>query len=268
MSNMILIRGGGDLASGVALRLFRVGMKCLITEIAQPLAVRRTVAFAEAVYAGEVKIEEVSGRRVETLEEALTCVKNGLVPVMVDPEVEIKQALQPLVAVDGRMTKRPPEYGLNFAPLIVGLGPGFDAGVNCHAVVETMRGPFLGHVYWQGGAEQDTGLPERVGSYQTERVLRSPADGVFSGQVKIGAIVKKGEIVAQVDGRPVIAHFDGLVRGLLHDGVKVRKDVKVGDLDPRLDPRIGQTVSDKALAVGGGVLEAILTRPAIRSQLW
>ncbi len=111
-------------------------------------------------------------------------------------------------------------------------------------------------------------MPERVGSYQTERVLRSPADGIFYGKVKIGVIVKKGEIVAQVDGQPVVAHFDGLVRGLLHDGVPVHKDVKVGDLDPRLDPRIGQNVSDKALAVGGGALEAILSRTAIRSRLW
>ncbi len=265
---MILIRGGGDLASGVALRLFRAGMKCLITEIAQPLAVRRLVAFAEAVYAGEVNIEEVTARRVGTLDEALTCLEDGQLPVMVDPQADVRQALLPLVVIDGRMTKRPPEYSLDFAPLIVGLGPGFEASVNCHAVVETKRGPFLGRVYWQGGAEQDTGMPERVGSYQTERVLRSPADGIFYGKVKIGVIVKKGEIVAQVDGQPVVAHFDGLVRGLLHDGVPVHKDVKVGDLDPRLDPRIGQNVSDKALAVGGGALEAILSRTAIRSRLW
>ncbi len=268
MSKIILIRGGGDLASGVALRLVRVGIKCLITEIAQPMAVRRMVAFAEAVYAGEIQIEEVTGRRVGTPEEALRCLQDGMVPVLVDPAAEIKSEVMPLVVVDGRMTKRPAEYGLDFAPLIVGLGPGFEAGVNCHAVVETKRGPYLGRVYWQGGAEQDTGMPERVGTYQTERVLRAPAEGIFSGQVKIGAIVKKGEVVAQVDGLPVIAHFDGLVRGMLHDGVPVHKDVKVGDLDPRLDPRISQSVSDKALAVGGGVLEAILSRPAIRSQLW
>ncbi len=268
MSKMILIRGGGDLASGVALRLVRVGIKCLITEIAQPLAVRRMVAFAEAVYAGEIRIEEVTGRRVGTPDEALICLQDGLVPVLVDPMADVAQTVMPLVVIDGRMTKRPPEYSLDFAPLIVGLGPGFVAGANCHAVVETKRGPYLGRVYWQGEAEQDTGLPERVGTYQAERVLRAPAEGIFSGQVQIGAMVKKGEVVAQVDGQPVIAHFDGLVRGLLHDGVPVRKDVKVGDLDPRLDPRISQSVSDKALAVGGGVLEAILSRPAIRSQLW
>ncbi len=268
MSKMILIRGGGDLASGVTLRLFRAGIKCLITEIEQPLAVRRLVAFAEAIYAGEIKIEEVTARRCGTLKEALSCLDVGEVPVLVDPNAEIKQSLQPLVIVDGRMTKRPPDYHLDDAPLIVGLGPGFEAGINCHAVVETKRGPYLGRVYWQGGAEQDTGLPERVGSFQTERVLRSPAEGVFKAQVKIGTLVKQGEILAQVNGQPVIAHFNGLVRGLLHDGVPVHKDVKVGDLDPRLDPKISQTVSDKALAVGGGVLEAILSRPAIRSQLW
>ncbi len=268
MSNIILIRGGGDLASGVALRLFRAGIKCLITEIEQPLAVRRMVAFAEAVYAGEIKVEDATGRKAGSLKDALSCVEQGLIPVMVDPRAEIKQALEPLVVVDGRMTKRPADYSLDYAPFIIGLGPGFEAGVNCHAVVETKRGPTLGRVYWQGGAELDTGLPERVGSYQTERVLRSPAEGILIGQVKIGAAVKKGEIVARVNGQPVTAHFDGLVRGLLHDGVPVHKDVKIGDLDPRLDPKISQLVSDKALAVGGGVLEAILSRPAIRARLW
>ncbi len=268
MSKMILIRGGGDLASGAALRMFRAGIKCLITEIEQPLAVRRLVAFAEAVYAGKIKIEEVTALRVGSLDEAISCLEGGQMPVLVDAKADVKQALQPLVVVDGRMTKRTPEYSLEYAPLIIGLGPGFEAGANCHAVVETKRGPSLGRVYWQGGAEQDTGLPERVGSYQTERVLRSPAEGIFVGQVKIGTLVKKGETLAQVDGQPVIAHFDGLVRGLLHDGVPVRKDVKVGDLDPRLDPKISQNVSDKALAVGGGVLEAVLSRPSIRSQLW
>ena len=268
MSNIILIRGGGDLASGVALRLFRVGIKCLITEIDQPLAVRRMVSFAESVYAAHITIEGVTGRRVESFDEAMSCLKNGTIPVLVDPKAEVRQAINPLVIVDGRMTKRPPEYGLDIAPLIIGLGPGFESGKNCHAVVETKRGPTLGRVYWTGAAEQDTGLPERVGSFQTERVLRSPANGIFLSRVRIGDSIKKGEIVAEVDGIPVIAHFDGLLRGLLHDGLPVHKNVKVGDLDPRLDPQISQIVSDKALAVGGGVLEAILTRPEIRLQLW
>lgn len=268
MAKIILIRGGGDLASGVALRLFRVGIKCLITEIGQPLAVRRLVSFAEAVYEKRINIEGVTGKLVAGFEEAVSCLKDGTIPIIVDPDAEIRQAIDPLVIVDGRMTKRPPEYGLDFAPLIVGLGPGFESGKNCHAVVETKRGPYLGRVYWKGMAEQDTGLPERVGNYQTERVLRSPADGIFMSRVKIGDPIKKGEVVAEVDGNPVVADFDGLLRGLLHDGLPVHKDVKVGDLDPRLDPQIGRTVSDKALAVGGGVLEAILTRPEIRSQLW
>ncbi len=268
MSKIILIRGGGDLASGVALRLFRAGVKCLITEIEKPLAVRRLVAFAEAVYEGEIWIEEVEARRVISLQEVISCLDHQAIPVMVDPEAGIRKEIQPCVVVDGRMTKRPPDYGLDYAPLIIGLGPGFEAGKNCHAVVETKRGPYLGRVYWQGGAEQDTGLPERVGNFQAERVLRSPAEGIFMGQVKIGTRITKGEIVANVDGLPVVAHFDGMLRGLLHDGLPVHKDVKVGDLDPRLDPKISRIVSDKALAVGGGVLEAILSKPEIRSQLW
>jgi len=268
MQPIVLIRGGGDLASGVALRLHRTGIKIIVTEIAQPLAVRRLVSFAEAVYGGEIEIEGVTGQRCETSDEALICLESGIVPVLVDPGAAVRKIVPVRVVVDGRMTKRAPGTGLDFAPLCVGLGPGFEAGVDCHAIVETMRGPFLGRVYWQGKAEADTGLPETVGAFQTERVLRAPSDGLFYGRVKIGAAVKKGDVLAEVNGKPLLAHFDGVLRGLLHDGLRVRQQVKVGDLDPRNDSRLCRMVSDKALAVGGGVLEAILAHPEIRSGLW
>ena len=266
MQLIVLIRGGGDLASGVALRLHRAGIKIVITEIGQPLAVRRLVSFAEAVYASEISIEGVIGKRCADPDEALKCLKSGMIPVMIDPPAELRYTLAARVVVDGRMTKHSPGTGLDFAPFLVGMGPGFEAGVDCHAIVETMRGPFLGRVYWQGKAEADTGLPETVGAYQVERVLR--ADGIFFSHVKIGEMVGKGDILAEVEGRPVAAHFDGVLRGLLHDGLLVRQHVKVGDLDPRNDPRLCKMVSDKALAVGGGVLEAILARPEIRDGLW
>jgi len=268
MSEKVLIRGGGDLASGVALRLFHAGIKLVVTEIGQPMAVRRLVSFAEAVYSNRVIIEEVTAQKSIGLQEILNCLAAGVVPVVVDPEARIRMALNPLVVIDGRMTKRAPEYDLSYAPFIIGLGPGFEVGKNCHAIVETKRGPFLGRVYWQGSAEEDTGLPEMVGNFQTERVLRAPGDGIFRARLQIGDAAKKGEVVADVDGKPVLAHFDGMVRGLLHDGQVVHTGIKVGDLDPRLDTRLCSMVSDKALAVGGGVLEAILARPEIRSGLW
>lgn len=268
MAKIVLIRGGGDLASGVAIRLFRAGIKVVVTEIAQPLAVRRLVSVAEAVFAGQIRIEDVTVHRVASPAEALECVETGVIPVLIDPEAEARHTLKPVVIVDGRMTKKAPEFSLDYAPLVVGLGPGFEAGINCHAIAETKRGPFLGRVYWQGKAEADTGLPETVGNFQAERVLRAPKDGIFQAGIRIGDTVKKGDVLAQVDGLPVYAAFDGLVRGMLHDSLAVRKGMKVGDLDPRLDLRLCSTVSDKALAVGGGVLEAILARPEIRAQLW
>jgi xanthine dehydrogenase accessory factor len=251
----------------VALRLHRAGIKIIVTEIAQPLAVRRLVSFAEAVYAGEFVIEEVTAQRCEKADDALICFESGIVPVLVDPGAGIRKNLPVSVVIDGRMTKRAPGTGLDFAPFVVGLGPGFEAGLDCHAIVETMRGPFLGRVYWEGKAEADTGLPETVGAYQAERVLRAPADGIFHGIAQIGNAVKKGDVLAEVNGLPLLAHFDGVLRGLLHNGLRVRQQVKVGDLDPRNDPRLCRMASDKALAVGGGVLEAILARPEIRSGL-
>jgi len=268
MAKIVLIRGGGDLASGVAIRLFRAGIKVVVTEIAQPLAVRRLVSVAEAIFAGQIRIEDVNVQRANSPAEALDCVEAGVIPVLVDPEAGSRHSLKPAVIVDGRMTKKAPEFGLDYAPFVVGLGPGFEVGKNCHAIAETKRGPFLGRVYWHGKAEPDTGLPETVGNFQAERVLRAPKDGIFQAGIQIGDTVKKGDVLALVDELPVYAAFDGLVRGLLHNSLAVRKGMKVGDLDPRLDPRLCSTVSDKALAVGGGVLEAILARPEIRAQLW
>jgi len=268
MGGEIMIRGGGDLASGVALRLARIGMRVCITELAQPLAVRRLVSFAEAVYSGEITIEGVLGRKVSGFDEARQRMGTGMVPVLVDPAGEARHALQPLVIVDGRMTKRPPDLDLNSAPLVIGLGPGFLAGVNCHAVVETKRGPFLGRVIWEGPAEPDSGLPEMVADHQADRVLRAPADGVLSSSTQIGEVISAGQEIASVDGRQVCAAFQGVLRGLLHPGIQVRAGTKIGDLDPRADPRLARLVSDKALAIGGGVIEAILSRAELRPSLW
>jgi xanthine dehydrogenase accessory factor len=264
----VLIRGGGDLASGVVLRLFRSKIPVVITELANPLAVRRLVSFAEAVYDGEITIEGISARLVPSLEHALEELAQGRIPVLIDPQVAILPFLKPVAVIDARMIKKAPETGLEGQPFTIGLGPGFEVGVNCHAVVETKRGPYLGRVYWQGSAEADTGIPETVGKYQAERVLRAPADGIIQGKIKIGDVVQAGQIVAEVGGIPVSAPFEGIVRGLLHDGLSVKNNLKIGDLDPRFDDHLSRMVSDKALAIGGAVLEALLSQNEVRSQFW
>ena len=275
MSVIVLIRGGGDIASGVALRLHRVGLGVMITELPQPLVLRRMASFAEAVYREEFAVEGVTARRVADLWEAYRTLDEGHIPVMVDPECKTLKQLQStphasrfMVLVDGRMTKQSPELGKEAASLVVGLGPGFVAGENCHTVVETKRGHFMGRVIHRGSAEVDTGIPEGVHEHAEDRVLRAPADGVLEALVEIGDHLEPGQPIAKVDGKKVLAPFTGMLRGLLHPGLMVRRGLKIGDLDPRDDPRYCTLVSDKSLAVGGGVLEAILSHTELRPHLW
>lgn len=263
----IFIRGGGDLASGVALRLHHAGLHLLITEHPQPLAVRRLVSFAEAVYRGSFTVEDVTARLIQSLDEAPKIIADGEIPILTDPTFE-KILHHPLAIIDARMTKRPPDLSLHAAPLMIGLGPGFIAGENCHAAIETNRGHFLGRVIWDGAPEADTGTPGTVAQHQNERVLRAPMEGLFSSRVKIGERVSKGQVIAEVESHEIIAPFDGILRGLLHDGLPVQRGLKVGDIDPRNDPRFAFQVSEKSLAIGGGVLEALLSRPQIRERLW
>jgi xanthine dehydrogenase accessory factor len=270
MPALILIRGGGDLASGVAMRLYRIGLSVVIAELAQPLAVRRLVSFAEAVYAGETTVEGVTGRRVSDPGDSLKVLQllaKGRIPVLIDPEAKSAQLLHPMVIVDARMTKLPPEPLRHSARLYIGLGPGFIAGDNCHAVIETNRGHRLGRVIWQGAAQQDTGLPAVV-SGQYMRALRAPAEGKVIGLARIGEHVQEAQAVAEVAGIGVPAPFSGMLRGLIHPECPVTAGMKIGDVDPRDDPEICSLVSEKSLAIGGGVLEAILSRSELRQTLW
>ena len=264
---LILIRGGGDLATGVAARLHRAGFSVVVLEIEQPLAVRRGVALAEAVYAGRIRIEEIEAAHAAGVQDLPAILNAGAIPVLVDAQAECLAKLAPLVIVDGRMRKAPSELPRDGARLTIGLGPGFTAGVDCHAVVETRRGHRLGRVIWDGPAALDTGIPEAVDGYAVDRVLRAPSPGVMRGLREIGAVVRRGETLLAIDGVTVRAPFDGALRGLLHDGLRVETGTKVGDLDPRGDPRYCTDISDKALAVGGGVLEAVLSRAEIRRAL-
>lgn len=275
MASMVLIRGGGDLASGVVLRLYRAGFRLLITELSQPLVVRRMVSFAEAVYAGKTEVEGVQAQRVKNIHQALDVIDAGRVPVLVDPAAQVLRSFhldgtEPSlgVLVDARMTKQPPEIGLDAAPLVIGLGPGFVAGKNCHAVIETNRGHLMGRVIWQGGPETDTRVPESVDEHRSDRVLRAPTAGEIQAFVEIGDHLDPEQPIAAVNGQIVRSPFHGVLRGLVHTGLNVSTGEKIGDVDPRDDPRYCTLVSDKSLAIGGGVLEAILSCPEIRNQLW
>ena len=264
---LVLIRGGGDLATGAAARLHRAGFAVVVTELRQPLVLRRTVALAEAVYLGETSVEDLTGRRVGSPAQALEQAQSGVIPVLIDPECDSCGELRPVALVDARMRKKPNELGIGAAGLVVGLGPGFVAGEDSHAVVETKRGHRLGRVLWDGSAEADTRIPEAIGGHAARRVLRAPVDGAVETQHDIGALLTEGQVVALVGGIEVRAPFDGVLRGLIHAGLTVPAGTKIGDVDPRGDVSYCLEISDKALAIGGGVVEALLTRRDIRRRL-
>jgi xanthine dehydrogenase accessory factor len=264
----VIIRGGGDLASGVAMRLHRAGIRLVVVELEKPLAVRRTVSFAQAIYAGEIKIEEVTGQKVDDFQEAEKISSIEKIPVLVEPSLDALISVHPLVLVDASMTKREPDTKLNSAQLVVGLGPGFIAGKHCHAIVETLRSHNLGRAFWEGSAALDTGQPGSIVSYKVDRVLKSPRAGFLEERSEIGKRLKKDDLIATVDGVEIRAQFDGVLRGLIHPSIELVQGMKIGDLDPRDDPSYCFRVSDKALSIGGGVLEALLTQPEIRTQLW
>jgi len=264
MPGLILIRGGGDLASGVALRLYRAGLKVLVSELPQPLAVRRMVSFAEAVYAGQFEVEGVRARLVNRKQVQAT-LDAGEIPVIIDPDASILTELPIPIVIDGRLTKQSPAPLPVDVSLHIGLGPGFHAGRNCHAVVETRRSHTLGRVYWEGSPQPDSGLPEG----DPRRVLRASADGQLVGYAQIGDHLEEGQEIAVIsDQFPIVSPFPGVLRGLIHPGLHVTAGLKIGDVDPRDNREICFLVSDKALAIGGAVLEAILSKAEFRRGLW
>jgi len=268
---IVLVRGGGDLASGVVLRLYRAGLKVLITELPNPMAVRRLVSFSEAVLSGDMSVEGVIAKRVLDPSDALRMMNiwaKGQIPVVVDPDAAAIEAIHPTVVVDARLLKKAVPLLTARVNLLIGLGPGFTPGVNCHAAIETARGPWLGRVYWNSSPLEDTGKPEDVLSQSHTRVLRAPVDGTLKVFAKIGELVQPNQLLAQVADASVHAMFTGVLRGILHDGTHVEAGVKIGDVDPRCDPGLCSIVSDKALAVAGGVLEAILSKPELRKSFW
>ena len=257
-TTLVLIRGAGDLASGIALRLWRAGLRVAMTELAQPTTIRRSVAFSQAVVAGECRVEDVEARLAASPAEALALLDMGLLPVLVDPEARCREALRPDALVDAILAKRICGTAITDAPVVIGVGPGFTAGLDCHAAVETMRGHSLGRVLYAGSPLPNTNIPGLIGGFAGERVLRAPADGVFREALRIGDRVKAGDVAGWVGEIPMVCTIDGVLRGLLASGVPVHRGMKAGDVDPRNEPAYCKTASDKALAIGGGVLEAIL----------
>jgi xanthine dehydrogenase accessory factor len=266
MNPLIIIRGGGDLASGVALRLHRVGFQVSILELEKPLAVRRTVSFSEAVYEGTQTVEGVTARIVSADQFQVT-LEAREIPLLIDANANILRnqfltSPHSTIVVDARLVKQAPELLQADVPLHIGLGPGFSAGENCHAVIETRRSHTLGRVFWQGQTQPDSGLPEG----NPQRVLRAPISGTITTQLKIGDAVQKGDVLAQIQApgadqqAEVLSPFAGILRGMIRPGIEVTEGMKIGDVDERNDPSVCHLVSDKALSVAGGVLEAILTR--------
>lgn len=255
---LVLIRGAGDLATGIALRLFRSHIRVVMTDLPQPTAIRRTVCFSQAIVRGSFAVEGVAAVCVKTQNEVKAALSEGKIPVLPDPDAACLAWLKPDVLVDAILAKRNLGTKITDAPLVIGVGPGFTAKADCHCVIETMRGHTLGRVIREGSALENTGVPGLIGGFSGERVLRAPCDGVFSPVLEIGAAVCEGDLAATVDGQPMYCTVGGVLRGILPEGTPVYKGMKAGDVDPRGDVSCCFTASDKAIAVGGGVLQAIL----------
>lgn len=253
----VLIKGAGDLATGIAYELWKTEAKIIMTDIAVPLTVRRMVAFSRAVYEGECQVEEAKGCLVHNLEEALRETEAGNIAVIVDEKAEIRKEYQPDVVVDAIMAKRNTGTHLADAPLVIGIGPGFFAGKDCHYVIETKRGEHLGEIIRHGSAIPNTGIPGNVGGYTIERLLWASANGEMKPIAKIGDVVEKGQIVAFTGDVPVYAGLTGIVRGMLQGGVMVTEGMKIGDIDVRTEKSLCFTISDKAYRIGASVMEVL-----------
>ncbi len=253
----ILIKGAGDLATGIGWRLKRAGYEVWMTEIEVPTAVRRTVSFSRAVYEEKAEIEGITSVLVRSLEEGQRAVQDGKIPVFIDPNASILSQLKPEILVDAIIAKENLGTRITDAPLVIGVGPGFTAGEDCHKVIETKRGHYLGRVIDQGSAIPNTGIPGDIGGYTVERIIRAAADGYFLPKASIGEVVEAGQLIAYSGEVPVYAQISGVVRGMLQEGVQVTKGMKAGDIDARCEIKHCFSISDKARAIGGGVLEAV-----------
>ena len=254
---LAIVRGGGDLATGIIYRLWKAGYTVLSLEIPAPLAVRRTVSVASAVFDRSTVIEDMKAVRIDSLNDL--SFDRSRIYVLVDPEGLSISALRPDILVDAIMAKQNLGTNRNMASVVIGIGPGFSAPDEVDAVIETKRGHYLGRVIRNGSAIPNTGVPGLIRGYTVERLLRSPCEGHVIPVKSIGDSVMPGDVVAHVEGIPVCSQIEGIVRGLIHPSVKVKKGLKIGDIDPRGEREHCFSITDKSLAIAGGVLEVIMS---------
>lgn len=256
--DIIIVRGGGDIATGTIHRLFSAGFPVLVLECDRPSAIRRQVAFCEAIYEGRQTVEGVMAVRTESIDEALKIINDGCVPVLSDSTGESIKALKPRILVDAVIAKRNIGTSIDMAPLVIALGPGFTAGADAHYVIETMRGHNLGRIIEKGSALPNTGVPGNIAGHTRDRVIYAGNSGIFRPLKNIGDRTKKGEVIAEIDKIPVYATLDGIIRGMIREGYAVNKGFKLADIDPREEEYANCfTISDKARCIAGSVLELV-----------
>lgn len=263
---VIVVKSGGDIASGIIQKLHRTGFRVLVLEIEKPTSIRRTVCFSEAVYEGKVEIEGISSTLVKNIQEIYDAWSKDSIPVVVDPKGEYINKLNPIAVVDAIIAKKNTGMKKDIAPITIAVGPGFKAGTDVNIVIESNRGHNLGKLIFNGSAEPNTMEPGIVGGFTIERVLYSPDKGIVKLNSKIGDYVKIGDIVGYVNDKSINAKIDGVVRGLIREGIYVTKGMKIGDIDPRRDLEYCYTISDKARSIGGAVLEAVLILMAEKNK--
>lgn len=256
---IVIVRGGGDIATGTICRLHHCGYRILVLETKKPTAIRRTVALSEAVYVGKQTVEGVTAELIASIDECVASWSRDRVPLLVDPVADCLPKINPIALVDAILAKKNCGTTKNMAPITIGLGPGFFAGKDVDAVIETARGHQLGRTIYAGSPLENTGIPGRIGGYSLERVLYAPTDGTIQVIHDIGSRVTKGEVLAHIGTFELVAPITGLVRGMIRNQTRVAKGLKIGDIDPRIDEEKNcSTISDKARCISGGVLEALL----------
>ncbi|MGV8146790.1 MAG: selenium-dependent molybdenum cofactor biosynthesis protein YqeB [Alkaliphilus sp.] len=256
--DLVLIRGGGDIATGIAYKLFKCGYEVVITEIEKPTVIRRTVSFAQAIFDGEANVEEVTAVKVHDVDGIEKVLKQKRIAIVIDDNGCIINKLKPHVVVDAILAKKNLGTHIHMAKMVIGVGPGFEAKKDVHAIIETNRGHYLGKVITSGTAQNDTGIPSNIGGYTYERVIRAANEGEIIHISKIGDEVKAGQVIAFIDKYEVKAKISGVLRGIIQAGIYVRVGAKIADIDPRAEREYCFSISDKARAIAGGVLEAII----------
>lgn len=260
-TKLVVVRGGGDIATGTIYKLFQSGFSVVVLEIEKPSTIRCLAAFSQAIYQERCTVEGVSCRKATTWQQAKKWMTQGEIPILVDPQAELLKKIKPFVLVDAILAKK--NLGTNrlMAPITVALGPGFEAGKDVDVVIETMRGHHLGRVITSGFAIPDTKIPGEIGGYTKERVIYAPVSGVLKAEKQIADIVNKDDLIAMIEDTPVLASISGVLRGLICPGYQVKAGLKIADIDPRIAEQENcYTISDKARCIAGGVLEAILSQ--------